>query len=84
MTDDIARPRLKLIAKRDFVLVRSKYTFVSEAPKAIIESAGPWDVLALTVVPGSGLKILDAKILNEKNETVFLQLLKEGISEEIR
>mgnify|MGYP001596412399 FL=1 len=82
MADQI-KPRLKLIAKRDFDLVRNKYRFDSEAPRQIIESAGPWDVLALTIISGSGLKVLDAKILNENNEIVFLQLLREGISEEI-
>jgi len=80
MTEEIV-PRLKLIAKRDFDLVRSKYRFVTEAPKLIVESAQPWDVLALTVGPGSGLKVWDAKILNEQNEAVFLQLLREGIQE---
>ena len=76
MTSEEIKPRLKLIAKKDFELVRSKYKFVSEAPKQIVENARDWDVLALTTIPGSGLKILDAKILNEE---VFLQLLKEGI-----
>ena len=80
MTTDNIKPRLKLIAKRDFEIVRSKYTFVSETPREIIEKADDWDVLALTVVPGSGLKILDVKILNERNVEVFLKLLREGIN----
>jgi hypothetical protein len=37
--------------------------------------------LALKVIPGSGLKILDATILNEKNQTNFIKLLQEGIGE---
>ena len=79
MTNEEPKPRLKLIAKRDFDIVRTKYKFQSETPKTIIESADPWDVLALTVIPGSGLKILDAKILNEESQTTFLRLLREGI-----
>lgn len=78
MTDNII-PRLKLIAKRDFEVVRGKYKFTTEVSQQIVDSAQPLDVLALTVIPGSGLKILDAKILNESNEAVFLKLLKEGI-----
>lgn len=83
MANEDIKPRLKLIAKRDFDIVRTKYKFVGEAPEQIVNSAQPWDVLALTTIPGSGLKILDAKILNESNEVTFLQLLREGISEEI-
>lgn len=74
-------PRLKLIAKRDFDIVRSKYKFANEGARALVDGASEWDVLALTVVPGSGLKILDAKILNEQSESVFLKLLQEGIAE---
>jgi len=81
MAADIIKPRLKLIAKRDFEVVRSKYDFVSEASEETISKAQPLDVLALTVIPGSGLKILDVKILNEKNEDVFLRLLEEGASQ---
>lgn len=76
----LIKPILKLIAKRDFDIVKDKYEIVSLASKEIINGAQPLDVLALTVIPGSGLKILDVKILNEQNEDVFLQLLKEGIS----
>jgi hypothetical protein len=83
MVSEQIKPRLKLIAKRDFEIVRNKYQIISEASKQLIHSADPFDVLALTVVPGSGLKILDVKILNEKNEAVFLRLLKEGIPERI-
>ncbi len=79
MADNI-NPRLKLIAKRDFASVEKKYTIVSLDSKKIIESAKPLDVLALKVISGSGLKILDVKILNENNEDVFLELLKEGVS----
>ena len=79
------KPRLKLIAKRDFELVREKYGFKSEdVQKTVeekIEQANALDVLALVVVPGSGLKILDVKILNEENEDIFINLLKQGISE---
>ena len=81
MTNEEIQPRLKLIAKRDFDIVRSKYKFVNEGAKALVNGASEWDVLALTVVPGSGLNILDAKILNEQSEAVFLKLLQEGIAE---
>lgn len=74
-------PRLKLIAKRDFDLVRGKYKFSNEGARALVESAQEWDVLALTVIPGSGLKIIDAKILNEKNQANFMKILQEGIVE---
>lgn len=80
INEDIS-PRLKLIAKRDFDLVRNKYKFANEGARTLIDSADAWDVLALTVVPGSGLKILDVKILNEKSPSVFLKLLQEGIAE---
>lgn len=66
MTNEEIQPRLKLIAKRDFDIVRNKYKFASDGAKALVDGASEWDVLALTVVPGSGLKILDAKILNEQ------------------
>jgi len=81
MIDEIS-PRLKLVAKRDFDLVRNKYKFANEGIKAVVDGAGAWDVLALTVIPGSGLKILDVKILNEQNQSVFLRLLQEGIAEQ--
>jgi len=79
MTSEKITPRLKLITKRDFDLVRTKYTFVSEVHKDVIRTADDWDVLALTIIPGSGLKILDVKILNEQSGEVFLRLLKEGL-----
>lgn len=80
MTDETITPRLKLIAKRDFDLVRGKYKIMNEGVDSVIGGASAWDVLALTIVPGSGLKILDVKVLNEKNEAVFLKLLREGFT----
>ena len=75
-------PQLKLISKSDFEYVRKKYDFFSEANKSELEKsindASPSDVLALSVITGSGLKIIDVKILNEQNEEVFVKLLKEG------
>ncbi len=79
MTSEEITPRLKLIAKRDFNLVRGKYQFADEDAKTIVNNAGDWDVLALTVISGSGLKILSAKILNEQNQNTFMKLLEEGV-----
>jgi len=81
MTNENIFPRLKLITKRDFSIVSGKYKFENEGARAIVNSAEEWDVLALKVIPGSGLKILDATILNEKNQTNFIKLLQEGIGE---
>ena len=78
MSMEKIEPRLKLISKRDFEEVRDKYTFTSGNFEKIIDGAQSLDVLALTVMPGSGLKVLDVKILNEKKEEVFIKLLKEG------
>lgn len=75
-------PQLKLISKYDFEKVKGKYDFFSGANKSelenLINGANPSDVLALSVIPGSGLKIIDVKILNEDSEDVFIKLLKEG------
>ena len=80
MVSENINPRLKLIAKRDFDIVSGKYNFANDGARAIVNSAEAWDVLALTVIPGSGLKILDAKILNEKSQSNFMKLLQEGIA----
>ncbi len=76
------KPRLKLITRRDFDFVKQKYAYEDTESKKNIEekiySAKPLDVLALTVMPGSGLKILGVKILNEKKESDFIDLLKTG------
>lgn len=80
MTGESITPRLKLIAKRDFDIVRTKYRFDNNKVELLVNSASEWDVLALTVVPGSGLKILDAKILNESNQANFIKLLQEGVA----
>lgn len=77
MTNELT-PRLKLIAKRDFDIVKFKYTIVNPNVEKSINEAKPLDVLALKIIPGSGLKILDVKILNENNPQIFLELLKEG------
>lgn len=81
MTSENISPRLKLITKRDFDLVSGKYRFANEGVRAIVKSADEWDVLALKIIPGSGLTILDAKILNEKSQSNFIKLLQEGIGE---
>ncbi len=82
---DEVKPRLKLITRREFDIVKAKYGFKDKAVQEVIEKqikgASPLDVLALTIIPGSGLKILDVKILNEKNEAVFIDLLKTGITQ---
>ncbi len=85
MTEEKATPRLKLISKNDYEEVKNKFDFFSDEKKAslspIIASAQPSDVLALTVVQGSGLKILNVEILNESKEEVFIKLLKEGVGD---
>ncbi len=70
-------PILKLIVKREFDFVRRKYIFKDKEAKEI-EKAKPLDVLALTVVSDSVLRILDVKILNEENQKEFIELLKTG------
>jgi len=78
-------PRLKLVSKNDYTFLKEKFSFFNEAKETqlapVIASAQPSDVLALTVIPGSGLKILDVKILNEGTEEVFLKLLRDGAGE---
>ena len=73
------KPTLKLMTKQDFDVVKNKYHSDSAVAKKAIEEAKPLDVLALQVIPGSGLKILDAKIFNEDKEEVFLKSLREGV-----
>jgi len=84
MAYEEVKPTLKLIAKRDFEFVKEKYGYFDEETKNRVESeiagAKPLDVLALTTKLGSGLKILDVKILNEENEDVFIELLVKGVS----
>jgi len=83
MKEEKAIPRLKLISKNDYEGVKNKFAFFNEEKELnllpIIASAKPSDVLALTVVQGSGLKILNVEILNEGKEDLFLKLLKEGV-----
>ena len=73
------KPTLKLMTKQDFEVVKTKYHDTSDAAQKVIDHAKPLDVLALQVVPGSGLKILDAKVFNEEKEEVFLKSLREGV-----
>lgn len=80
LMEEIKQPRLKLISKSDFNLVSKKYKSVSSVAKGVISNAASSDILALKVIPGSGLKILDAKILNEDSEEFFAQLMKEGVN----
>ncbi len=77
--EEIKQPRLKLISKSDFELVKGKYGIVNDAVNPIIAGALPTDILALKVIPGSGLKILGAKILNEDSEEFFTQLMIQGV-----
>lgn len=77
MTDELT-PRLKLIAKRDFDIVKFKYTIINTSDEKVIGEAKPLDVLALKVIPGSGLKVLSVQVLNEASPEVFLELLKKG------
>lgn len=69
---------LKLMTRKDFEAVRDKYTPITEQINSLIENAGQMDVLALSVSPGSGLKILDVKVFNENKQDVFLEILKQG------
>ena len=49
---------LKLISKKDFEIVKEKYTIEDEKVQSIVDSAINTDVLALRVTIDSGLKIL--------------------------
>ena len=58
----------KFIAKRDFDTVKAKYSYFEiskEKVESIIAKADPLDVLALTITPGSGLKIHFPKALHK-------------------
>ena len=70
---------LKLIAKKDFDTLHSKYKFENENVKKIVEQAKPTDALALRVTTGSGLKVLGAKILNEETPELFAELMSKGV-----
>lgn len=78
-------PKLKLVSKHEYEELKSKYGFFNQEIETrltpIITAAAPSDILAFTVVDGSGLKILDVKIFNENKEAVFIKLLKEGVGE---
>ena len=76
---DEMKPTLKLMTRQDFDIVKDKYHDTSDDVQKIINGAKPLDVLVLQVVPGSGLKILDAKIFNEESEEVFLESLRNGV-----
>ena len=83
--DNEKKPRLKLVSKHEYNELKDKYGFFNQATKTkltpIITAAAPSDILALTVVEGSGLKILNVEIFNEEKEDVFIKLLKEGVGE---
>ena len=70
---------LKLISKKDFEMVKSKYKFESEDAEKIVGQATEKDALALKVTTGSGLKILGAKILNENTPDFFAELMSKGV-----
>ncbi len=78
-------PRLKLVSKNEYMELKDKYGFFNQDIKTrltpIIEAAAQSDILAFTVVEGSGLKILNVEIFNEEKEEVFIKLLKEGVGE---
>ena len=70
---------LKLISKKDFEMVKSKYKFESEEAEKIVGQATDKDALALKITTGSGLKILGAKILNENTPELFAELMSKGV-----
>lgn len=73
--------QLKLVTKKDFPSVKNKYKEISPSAQEIIDSStNDLDVLALYVQEGSDYSVVDAKIINEENEHVFLDLLKEGVN----
>lgn len=73
-------PILKLITKRDFEKIKGKYVEIKPEAKTVIDSSKKdLDILALKVVEGSGFTILNAKIINEENESAFLEILQKGV-----
>ena len=70
---------LKLISKKDFNLVKGKYTFESEEAEKIVGQATDKDALALKITTGSGLIVLGAKILNESTPELFANLMSKGV-----
>jgi len=70
---------LKLISKKDFDALQSKYTFENEEAKTIVTQAKLTDSLALKVTTGSGLKVLGAKILNAETPELFAELMSKGV-----
>ena len=76
-----SKPELKLFTKVEFLKVKDKYEEIYEDAQTVIDNANDSDVLVLTVKEGSGLKVLDAKIIDENNEDLFIQILKEGVAE---
>ena len=70
---------LKLISKKDFDLVKSKYKFENEEAESIVRQATNSDALALRVTIGSGLIVLGAKILNENTPELFADLMSKGV-----
>lgn len=70
---------LKLISKKDFEKVKSKYTFEKIEDEKLVGQATDKDALALKVTTGSGLIILGAKILNENTSDLFAELMSKGV-----
>ena len=70
---------LKLISKKDFEMVKSKYKFEDANAEKIVAQATEKDALALKVTTGSGLKVLGAKILNESTPELFAELMSKGV-----
>jgi len=70
---------LKLISKKDFDLVKSKYKFKNEETENLVRQATDSDALALRVTTGSGLIVLGAKILNENTPELFADLMSKGV-----
>lgn len=70
---------LKLISKKDFDLVRTKYKIENPEAEKLISQATANDALALKVTTGSGLKVLGVKILNENSTELFADLMSKGV-----
>ena len=74
-----SKEQVKLITKKDFDSIKTKYKEIKPEAQSVIDGAkNDLDILALAVQEGSGITVLNAKIMNEDNEDIALKLFKEG------
>jgi len=71
---------LKIVCKDEFEKFRGKYKEVSVNAQEVIKTAKLDDALILKVAPGSSLRVLSAKVLNEDSEETFDNIMKQGVN----